>query len=89
MTSETHDARTTSDCTITWFEDATSGRGFFHARFEDGGKCEVPEENAGGGPITAASDSDAIAQSVAAELSLEVLSVDHDGEYIHATMRQL
>lgn len=83
-----HDNRTVTNCTITWFEDRGSGRGYFSARFDDGGLCVVPEENAGGGPITASSDSHAIAEAIAGELSLEVLSVDHDGEYIHATMRQ-
>lgn len=89
MTNQANDPRTVANCNITWHEDATSGRGYFYARFDDGGSCEVPEENAGGGPITAASDSWNIAYAVAAELSLEVLDVDHDGENITATMRQL
>jgi hypothetical protein len=85
MATEQHDNRTVTACTITWHEDRTSGRGYLTARFDDGGnhECEWP-----GQPINAASDSHEIADWVAAELSLDVLSVDHDGQYVHATMRQ-
>lgn len=85
MTTEQHDSRTVANCTITWGEDSKSGRGYLSASFDDGGshQCEWP-----GQPINAASDSAEIAQWIADELALDVLSVDHDGEFVHATMRQ-
>lgn len=89
MTSQ-QDNRTTAACTIEWFEDAASGRSYYLARFDDGGACEISEEAAGAdGPISASTDYDVIAHAVAGELSLECLSVERDGEFIHATMRQL
>lgn len=75
-------------CTITWFEDKTSGRGYFLAKFDDGGRHEIPEEICGGGPIHAGSNSLDIAEAVAADLGLELLAAEHDGQYIHADMRQ-
>ena len=75
-------------CTITWHEDDGSGRCYFVADFGDD-RHEMPEENvAGGGPISASSDALAIAEAIASDLSLDVVSVDHDGDCIHATMRQ-
>lgn len=79
-----HDPRTVASCTIEWFEDRSSGRGYLQAQFDDGGSHELEW----GEPITASSDSWSIAESIAGALSLEVLSVEHDGEHVHAVMRQ-
>lgn len=86
--SNEHDPRKTVNCTITWFEDRSSGRAYYVADFEDGGRCEIPEENTVAGPITAKSDSDSVAEAIASECNLEVMGAEHDREYIHATMRQ-
>lgn len=73
-------------CTITWFEDSTSGRGYFAAKFDDGGCVNIPEEDAGGGPISESSDSLSIAEAIADRLGLTLLGAEHDRQYIHADM---
>lgn len=85
MNAQEHDPRTVASCWIDWFEDKTSGRGYLLARFDDGGRHEVEWP---GDPIHAGSNSHEIAERIADELALEVLSVDHDGDAVHATMRQ-
>ena len=90
MTTTNHDYRTTATCTISWHEDQASGRAYYTAAFADGGRAEIPEEEASvPGPITASTNIDDIVEAVASQLCMRVLGSEHDGAYIHATMQQI
>lgn len=66
--------------TITWYEDDSSGRGYYRIDYYDDSWEDVPAPS---GPITARSDSDWIANL----FGLEIVSVYHDGNQINVTFR--
>ena len=68
--------RQTTDGTITWHEDESSGRGYLTLRCADGGQEEVQWDE----PITASSDSDDIVSHFE---GYEWQTISHDGEYVH------
>lgn len=66
--------------TIQWHESKDGRRSFLEARDEYGAGCGVVENMP---PITAATDSHHVVSLF--DFPATVLSVDHDGEFIHVT----